>query len=137
MRVQSTTSNSSTVSSMQQCRMKSHRIGHQSTKRQPIQAYLYIKTKNKPLKMTNSTSTDVIFTDAWCDRMVAKHQNCHSPAPADKQINEHMVHPTSPLRVMRRTVRSIPYNQLNLLNIQLNNSYSVIRHIQLPSIQAF
>ena len=27
----------------------------------------------KPLKMTNSTSTDVIFTGAWCHRIVAKH----------------------------------------------------------------
>ena len=35
-RVQSTTSNSLTVSSMQQSRMKSHRIGHQSSKRKPI-----------------------------------------------------------------------------------------------------
>ena len=28
--------------------------------------------------------------------MVAKKQGCHSIAPADKQINEEMVHPTSP-----------------------------------------
>ena len=27
----------------------------------------------KPLKMTNSTSIDVIFTGAWCNRTVAKH----------------------------------------------------------------
>ena len=27
----------------------------------------------KPLKMTNSTSTDVIFTGAWSHRIVAKH----------------------------------------------------------------
>ena len=27
----------------------------------------------KPLKMTNSTSTDVIFTGAWDHRIVAKH----------------------------------------------------------------
>ena len=77
-RVQSTTSNSLTVPSMQQSRMKSHKIVHYSSKRKLIQAYLYIKTKNKPLKMTNSTSIDFIFTGAWCDRMVAKHQSCKS-----------------------------------------------------------
>ena len=27
----------------------------------------------KPLKITNSTNTDVIFTGAWCHRIVAKH----------------------------------------------------------------
>ena len=27
----------------------------------------------KPLKMTKSTSTDGIFTGAWCHRIVAKH----------------------------------------------------------------
>ena len=27
----------------------------------------------KPLEMTNSTSTDVIFKGAWCHRIVAKH----------------------------------------------------------------
>ena len=37
------------------------------------ETYLYIKAKNKPLKTTNSTSTDVIFTGAWDNRMVAKH----------------------------------------------------------------
>ena len=58
---QSITFNSLTVSSMQQSRMKSHRIGHQSSKRKPVLAYLYTKTKNKPIKMTNSTSTDVIL----------------------------------------------------------------------------
>ena len=35
-RVQLTSSNSLTVSSMQQSRMKIHRIGHQSSKRKPI-----------------------------------------------------------------------------------------------------
>ena len=47
--------------------------GTPSSKRKPVEAYLYIKTKNKPLKMANNTSTDVIFTGAWCDRMIAKH----------------------------------------------------------------
>ena len=37
----------------------------------------------KPLKMTNSTSTDDIFKGAWCNRIVAKHQGYHSIAPAD------------------------------------------------------
>ena len=27
----------------------------------------------KPLKMTKSTSTNVIFTGAWCNGIVAKH----------------------------------------------------------------
>ena len=34
------------------------------------EAYLYIKAKNKPLKMTNGT--DITFTGAWANRMVAK-----------------------------------------------------------------
>ena len=29
--------------------------------------------------------------------MVAKKQGCRSIAPADKQINEEMIHPTSPM----------------------------------------
>ena len=33
--------------------------------------------------MTNSTSTDVTFPDA-----IAKQEDSHSTAPADKQINE-------------------------------------------------
>ena len=36
-------------------------------------AGLPIHQLTKPLKMTNSTSTDVIFTDAWWYRIVAKH----------------------------------------------------------------
>ena len=38
--------------------------------------------------MTNSTSTDVAFGGAWCNRVVAKQEDRHSTAPADKQINE-------------------------------------------------
>ena len=34
---------------------------------------LPIHQLTKPLKMTNSTSTDVIFTGAWRHRIVAKH----------------------------------------------------------------
>ena len=85
--VQLTTSISWTVPSMQQSRMKSYKISHQSSNRKAICAYQYIKTKNKHPKMTNSTRTDVTFTGAWCDRMGAKHYSCHSTAPADKQLN--------------------------------------------------
>ena len=46
--------------------------------------------------MNNSTSTDVTFTGAWCNRIVAKHKSCHSTAPEDKQINKYMVYSTSP-----------------------------------------
>ena len=44
---------------------------------------LPIHQLTKPLKMTNSTSTDVIFTGAWCNRIVAQNQDYHSIAPAD------------------------------------------------------
>ena len=39
-------------------------------------------------KMTNSTSTDVTFGEAWLNRVVSKQEDSHSTAPADKQINE-------------------------------------------------
>ena len=35
--------------------------------------------------MTNSTSTDVTFGGAWCNRVVAKQEDSHSTAPANKQ----------------------------------------------------
>ena len=38
--------------------------------------------------MTNITSTDVAFGGAWYNRVVAKQEDSHSTAPADKQINE-------------------------------------------------
>ena len=38
--------------------------------------------------MTNSTSTDVTFGGAWCNRVVAKQDDSRSTAPADKQMNE-------------------------------------------------
>ena len=38
--------------------------------------------------MTNSTSTDVTFGGAWCNRVVAKQEDSHSTAPADKQMNK-------------------------------------------------
>ena len=34
---------------------------------------LPIHQLTKPLKMNDSTSTDIIFTGAWCNRMVANH----------------------------------------------------------------
>ena len=34
------------------------------------------------------TSTDVTIGGVWCNRVVAKQENSHSTAPADKQINE-------------------------------------------------
>ena len=39
--------------------------------------------------MTNNTSTDVTFGNAWCNRVVAMQGVSHSTAPADKQINEY------------------------------------------------
>ena len=63
----------------------------------PMKVYLCTnKLRNQPPKITNSTSTDVTFEGAQSSRMVAKKQDCHSIALADKQINEEMVHPTSP-----------------------------------------
>ena len=38
--------------------------------------------------MTNSTSTDVTFGGGWCNEVVAKQEQSHSSAPADKPINE-------------------------------------------------
>ena len=34
---------------------------------------LPMRQLTKPLKMANSTSTDVIFTGVWCNRIVAKY----------------------------------------------------------------
>ena len=38
--------------------------------------------------MTNSTSSDVPFGGAWCNKVIAKQEDSHSTAPADKQIHE-------------------------------------------------
>ena len=38
--------------------------------------------------MINSISTDVTFGGAWIYRVVAKQEDSHSTAPAEKQINE-------------------------------------------------
>ena len=55
----------------------------QNQQEEAYEAYQYITAKNKPLKMPNITSTDVIFTGVWCNKIVAKHQGYHSIAPAD------------------------------------------------------
>ena len=39
--------------------------------------------------MTNSTSTDVTFGGTWGNRVVAKQEDSHSTAPADKQLNQY------------------------------------------------
>ena len=53
-----------------------------------IYGHQYNKTKNKALKIIKSTSTDDTFRGAWCNRVVAKQEDSHSTATADKQINE-------------------------------------------------
>ena len=55
-----------------------------STQQEETYIGLPIHQLTKPLKMTNSTSTDVIFTDAWCHRIVAEHYGYHSIAPANR-----------------------------------------------------
>ena len=47
--------------------------------------------------MANSTSTDVIFGGAWCDRVEAKQEDSHSTTPADKQITENNVTTNHPI----------------------------------------
>ena len=47
-----------------------------------------LMNENKPPKMTNSPSTDVTFEGAWWNWVVAKQEDSHSTAPADKQIIE-------------------------------------------------
>ena len=44
---------------------------------------LPIHQLTKPVKMTNSTSTDATFTGASCHKIVAKHKGYHSITPAD------------------------------------------------------
>ena len=41
------------------------------------------------LNTTNSTSTDVIFIDAWSKRTVVKYESYLSTASADTQMNEY------------------------------------------------
>ena len=47
------------------------------------------------LKMTNNTCSDPTFGGAWYNRMVAKKEDSHSAAPADKPINK-MLQSTTP-----------------------------------------
>ena len=67
---------------------ESYRKDLRKGKMKLTKAYLYTKPLIKVPKMTISTSTDVIFRGAWCTRIVAKQEDSHSTAPADKQINE-------------------------------------------------
>ena len=65
--------------------------------KKPMKVYLCNnKLRNQPPKKTNSTSTAVTSESAQRSKMIAKKQGCHSIAPADKQMNEEMVHPASP-----------------------------------------
>ena len=52
--------------------------------------------------MTNSTSPDVTFEGAWCNRLVAKQEDFHSTAPADKEINEYRYIQLTPLILVIR-----------------------------------
>ena len=45
---------------------------------------------------TNSTRNSINFGSAYNNRVVAKEQGCHFTAPADKQVNEEILHPTFP-----------------------------------------
>ena len=65
----------------------------------PMKVYLCNNAlRNQPPKITNSTSTDVTFGGAKSTKMIAKKHGCNYIAPAEKQINEEMAHPTSPQR---------------------------------------
>ena len=64
-------------------RHKIYRKNHESSKGKPMHNYVPINY-HKPPKNTNSTSTDAIPGGAWCNKMVAKHEDEHSTAPADK-----------------------------------------------------
>ena len=50
--------------------------------------------------MTNSTSADVNFESAWCNRVVANQEDSYSAAPADKQINKKISQPTPPRQII-------------------------------------
>ena len=60
-RVQSTTSDSLTVFTIQQSRTKNYRIDHQAA-RVKVGSPMYHSINNPPPKGSDSTSTDVIFT---------------------------------------------------------------------------
>ena len=60
--------------------------------------------------------------------MVAKKQGCHSIAPADKQINEEMVHPTSPNLTLFFQALYIFLFLLGILVLYRQNiDYSILR----------
>ena len=65
---------------------ESYRKGRQNGKTKFMKAYLYRHQliKINPPKMTKSTSTDVTFGGTWHNRVVAKQEDFHSIAPADK-----------------------------------------------------
>ena len=48
--------------------------------------------------MTRNTRTDVTCDDAWCNRVVAKQEDCYPTAPANKPINQETLNPNKPLR---------------------------------------
>ena len=74
----------------------------------PMKTYLCNnKLRNQPPKITKSTSTDETFGGAQSSRMIANTQCYHSIAPADKQINEEIVHPTSPFWFLDGTIQLI------------------------------
>ena len=47
--------------------------------------------------MTNGTSTHRNFTEAWCYRMIAKHQWCHYTPAADAKKNKEWILQPTPL----------------------------------------
>ena len=52
--------------------------------------------------MTNSTSTNVTFGGAWCNRVAAKQDVSHSTAPADEHINKRKYIQPPPRIIVRR-----------------------------------
>ena len=82
----STTSNSLTLPSMSQSRLKSYRIATKAARGGLFRPTYILKLKKTP-KRINSTSTDALSGGAWCNR-ITKEKGYHSTTPADKQINE-------------------------------------------------
>ena len=50
--------------------------------------------------MTNSTSTEIISEGAWGNKMLTKQKHCYSTDPANKQIDENTLQPTTPCRLL-------------------------------------
>ena len=59
---------------------ESYRKGHRNGKEAYEGLLIYQSTKinYKPPKMTNSTSTDVAYGGAWCNRVAAMQEYSHS-----------------------------------------------------------